>query len=61
MAKYWPAILRLIRVGVAQGIGALIEGTSGIAIPYFGITVGAVISGLAKLLRDKFKWEWLPV
>lgn len=57
----WPAILRFIRVGVAQGISALIVATTGINIPYLNIGLGAVISALAKFLRDKFKWDWLPV
>jgi len=56
-----PSLLRLIRVLVAQGIGISITATAGINIPYLNIGVGAVISALAKFLRDKFKWEWLPV
>jgi len=63
MAKYWPVLLRFIRVGVAQGIGLLIETTSQIGIPYLGITVGAVLNAASKALRDKFPKlvEWLPV
>lgn len=59
----WPAILRFIRVGVAQGISALIVSTTGINIPYLNIGLGAVISALAKFLRDKFpSWgDWLPL
>ena len=63
MKELWPAILRLIRVSVAQGIGALIVSLSGANIPYLGISIGAVISAAAKFLRDKFPAyaEWLPV
>ena len=59
----WPALLRIIRVAVAQAIGAFIASTSGITIPYLGIGVGAALNGISKLLRDKFPvlTEWLPV
>lgn len=59
----WSAILRILRVAVAQGISALIVATTGITIPYLNIGLGAVISGIAKFLRDKFpSWgNWLPV
>ena len=63
MKELWPSILRLIRVAVAQGIGALIVATTNSTIPYLGISIGAIISAGAKYLRDKFpSWaEWLPV
>jgi len=59
----WPALLRIIRVAVAQAIGAVIASTTGIAIPYLGISIGAALNGLSKFLRDKFPvlTEWLPV
>ena len=59
----WPAVLRVIRVAVAQALGAVIVATSGIEIPWVGLTVGAVLNGISKILRDKFpNWaEWLPV
>ena len=63
MNTFWAAVLRVVRVVVAQAIGAIITSTMGIAIPYVGISIGAVLNGFAKVLRDKFpKWaEWLPV
>lgn len=62
-ATLWPAILRVIRVAVAQAIGAIITSTTGIEIPYVGLSIGAVLNGLSKVLRDKFPalTEWLPV
>lgn len=62
-ATIWPAILRVIRVAVAQAIGALIASTTGITIPYIGISIGAILNGISKALRDKFPalTEWLPV
>ena len=59
------AILRILRVLVGQGIGLVLTMWGGITIPYIGITIGAVISGLFKFLRDKFPklviLEWLPL
>lgn len=59
----WPSILRVIRVAVAQAIGAIIASTSGIDIPYLGLSIGAILNGISKALRDKFPalTEWLPV
>jgi len=58
-------ILRIIRVLVAQVIGIALATWGGITIPYFGITVGAAVNGLFKLLRDKYPksvlLEWLPL
>ena len=58
-----PALLRLVRIVVAQAIGAIIVNTTGITIPYVGVSIGAVLSAVAKFLRDKYpSWaEWLPV
>lgn len=55
------ALLRLGRVLVAQAIAWVIAEYGGIALPWFPVTLGAAISAVAKFLRDKFKWEWLPV
>lgn len=62
-ATIWPALLRVVRVAVAQALGVLITSTMGISIPYVGISIGAVLNGISKVLRDKFPaWaEWLPV
>ena len=63
MKELWPSLLRLIRVAVAQAIGAIIASTTGITIPYVGLSIGAILNALSKYLRDKFPaWaEWLPV
>jgi hypothetical protein len=55
------ALLRLIRVLVAQGITWAIAYYANINVPILNISAGAVISAIAKYLRDKYKWEWLPV
>lgn len=57
----WAAVWRFLRVLIGQGIALLITQTAGINIPYVNIGVGAVISMIAKALRDKFGWDWLPV
>jgi hypothetical protein len=58
-----PALLRVLRVAVAQIIGVIIDSTVGINVPYVGISIGAVLNGISKVLRDKYpSWaEWLPV
>jgi hypothetical protein len=57
------ALLRIARVLVAQGLGYI--ASLAIPIPYLGITVGAVVNGVFKFLRDKFPtatWlVWLPL
>jgi hypothetical protein len=55
------ALIRLGRVILGQIVAIIITSTAGITIPYLDITLGAVINAIAKFLRDKFKWEWLPV
>lgn len=59
------AILRILRVLVAQAIGIVITTYGGVTVPYFGITIGALINGVFKLIRDKFPkskvLEWLPL
>jgi hypothetical protein len=55
------AIIRLGRVLLAQVIAFGIANLTGVNIPYLNISVGAVISAVAKFLRDKYAWEWLPV
>ena len=56
-------ILRILRVLVAQGLGYL--ASLAIPVPYLGVTVGAIINGIFKLIRDKFPksviLEWLPL
>jgi len=54
-------VLRFIRVAVAQVLSLVITSTANINIPYLNIGLGAVINAAAKFLRDKFKWEWLPI
>ena len=58
---FWSAIWRAIRVSLGQIIGLIITNLSGIEIPYFNVGLGVVLNTLAKFLRDKFKWDWLPV
>jgi hypothetical protein len=57
------AILRILRVLVAQGLGYLAN--LAIPIPYLGVTVGAVVNGVFKFIRDKYPkskiLEWLPL
>jgi len=57
--------LRIARVLVAQGIALGLTTWGGITIPYVNITVGALINGLFKFLREKFPnskiLEWLPL
>ena len=56
-----PILLRFVRVLVAQVVSLLITSTINVEIPYVNISLGALINAIAKLLRDKFKWEWLPL
>ncbi len=57
------AILRILRVLVGQAIGYAANLT--VNIPYLGITVGALVNGAAKYIRDKYPksiiLEWLPL
>ena len=57
------ALLRFLRVLVAQGLGY--AASLVIPIPYLGITVGALINAIFKFIRDKFPkskiLEWLPL
>lgn len=55
------ALIRLGRVLVAQAIAWVIAEWGGLSIPYVPLTIGAVISGVAKYLREKYGWTWLPV
>ena len=55
------ALLRLLRIIVAQAISWVVLEWGGVTLPYIPITVGALISAVAKFLRDKYKWEWLPI
>lgn len=55
------AILRLIRILVAQLVTFGITELAGVTVPIINISAGAALNALAKYLRDKYKWEWLPV
>ena len=59
------AILRIVRVLVAQGISVLLLKYANVNVPIINITVGALINGVAKFIRDKFPkskiLEWLPI
>ncbi len=54
-------LLRLVRILIAQAISWAVLEFAGVNIPVVNISVGAAINAIAKFLRDKFKWEWLPV
>lgn len=58
---FWSAAWRAIRVALGQVIGILITSLSGVDIPYVNISLGVALNALAKFLRDKFKWDWLPL
>ena len=57
--------LRIARVLVAQAISWGLATWGGVSVPYINITIGALINGLFKFLRDKFPTskilEWLPL
>jgi predicted RND superfamily exporter protein len=55
------ALLRLVRVLIAQAITFGISELAGINVPVINISAGAVLNAIAKFLRDRYKWEWLPV
>jgi predicted RND superfamily exporter protein len=55
------ALLRLARVLVAQLVTFGIAELSGFSIPIINISAGALLNAVAKYLRDRYKWEWLPV
>ena len=59
------AILRIVRVLIAQGISVLLLKYANVNVPIINITVGALINGIAKFIRDKFPkskiLEWLPI
>jgi len=55
------AFLRIVRILVAQGISYVVLTYGGINIPILNISVGALINAIAKYLRDKYDWNWLPV
>lgn len=56
-------ILRVLRVLIGQVLGYLANST--VNIPYLGITVGAVLNGVFKFIRDKYPksviLEYLPL
>lgn len=55
------AILRLVRILVAQLVSWVVLEWGGITLPYIPITIGALINAAAKFLRDKYGWDWLPI
>lgn len=55
------ALIRLGRILLAQVITFVIANYAGVNIPVVNISVGAAINAVAKYLRDRFKWDWLPV
>ena len=55
------ALLRLGRVLIAQLIAWAIAEWGGMSIPYVPLTIGAIINSVAKYLREKYGWTWLPV
>lgn len=61
MEELKRALFRFVRVMAGQAVGYLIAQTSGLDIPYLGLSVGAILNTVAKYLRDKFGWDWLPV
>jgi hypothetical protein len=59
--KIWAALVRLFRILAAQAIAFGISELAGVYIPIVNISAGAVINAIAKFLRDKYGWDWLPV
>jgi hypothetical protein len=59
------ALMRLARILVAQVISWVLLEWGGISIPVVNISVGAVISGIFKYIREKFPKNpiltWLPL
>lgn len=58
-------ILRVLRIMVAQGLSYIALSTMGISLPIINMSVGAVLNGIFKYIRDKFPksaiLEWLPL
>jgi hypothetical protein len=57
----WAAIVRWGRILIAQAIAWVMATYGGWPLPWIPLTLGAVISGVCKYLRDKYGWDWLPV
>jgi hypothetical protein len=55
------ALIRLARILAGQVVAFLITNLAGISIPVVNISIGALISAIAKYLRDTYNWTWLPV
>lgn len=53
------AIWRGIRIGAAQ-LPALIAYLNGLGSPMW-IALGGLLNVIAKFLRDKYKWDWIPL
>jgi len=55
------ALLRLGRILLAQAIAWGIAELAGFNVPVINISAGAILSAVAKYLREKYGWTWLPV
>ena len=55
------ALIRLGRILVAQAISWSIMEFAGVNVPYINISLGAMISAVAKWARDQYGWFWLPI
>lgn len=55
------ALIRLGRILLAQAISWAVMEFAGVNIPYINISVGAALSAIAKYLREKYGWDWLPI
>jgi len=55
-----PAVVRLLRAGVAYAFPIFISWLAGQADTKWA-AVGPVIQAVAKYLRNVYKWGWLPV
>jgi hypothetical protein len=59
------ALLRLVRILVAQTITWSLAEWGGLSVPIVNITIGAVVNAVFKFIRDKYPnskiLEWLPL
>lgn len=61
MKEIKAALIRLVRVLIAQAVSWICLETAGINVPVINVSIGALINSIAKYLRDKYKWQWLPI
>jgi hypothetical protein len=58
-------IMRIARVLVAQAISWALLTYGGVNVPIIEISVGALVNGIFKFIRDKYPksviLEWLPI